>query len=278
MPQLLLMVSTVVWGATFPATKVALAQIPPFSFLFLRFLLGAVCVLGTLLAVGHRLRRERGILAMSAVATLFLFLGYAAQTVGLQYTTASNSAFITALYVVLVPLFLRRFEGRIWVPVGLAVTGLWLLVHPIGSLNVGDLWTLLCAAAFAGHIICLEAYTRRGDIVSLLAWQLVFVSLAVVPAMVREAPHAVLIAPTPELLVGLAVTGVLATGALAIQLWAQKFLPAQQVAVIFSLEPVFAAWLAWYFLGERLEPSAWMGSGLILGAVVSSGAGKTGDG
>src|SRR5437899_12742800 len=161
MPQLALLLSTLVWGATFPATKAALEEILPFSFLFLRFLLGTVLTLGIVLAAGRRLRLDRDVLRMSAIATVFLFLGYATQTVGLRYTTASNSAFITALYVVLVPLFLRRFDLRLWTALSFAVSGLWLLIRPSAEMNRGDLYTLVCAVAFALHIIAVEAYVQR---------------------------------------------------------------------------------------------------------------------
>ena len=271
MPRLALILTTLIWGATFPATKAALAQIPPFSFMFFRFLLGALLAVGVYLAVGGRLRADRELLRMSGIATIFLFLGYVAQTVGLQYTTASNSAFITVLYVIFVPIYLRRFQGRTWFPAGLALTGLWFLVHPSLEMNVGDLWTLACAAAFGAHIACLEAYSRRGEAALFFLWQMVLVTLLLGPTMLLEGPTAAQIEPTAVLLVGLGVTGGLATGAFAVQVWAQRVLPAQQVALIFSLEPAFAAWLAWYFLGEQMSAEGWLGSGLILTAVVIGG-------
>lgn len=278
MPQLALLLSTLIWGATFPATKAALEEILPFSFLFLRFLLGTVLTLAIVMAAGGRLRLDRGMLQMSAIATVFLFVGYATQTVGLRYTTASNSAFITALYVVFVPLFLGRFHVRTWASAGLAVLGLWFLVDPTVSLNLGDLLTLVCAAAFAMHICCLEAYTRRGDAVSLFGWQLVFVTIAMLPAMVIESPETIRFAPTSTLMIALIVTGVLATGAFAVQMWAQRIVPAHRVALIFSMEPAFAAWLAWYFLGEHLDQGGWLGSGLILVALLTECVGQEGEG
>lgn len=268
MPRIALLLSTLVWGATFPATKAALDHIPPFSFLFLRFLLGLVLALGVVLAAGKRVRFGRAMLRPGAIATVWLFLGYTLQTVGLQYTTASNSAFITALYVVLVPLFLRRFDGTVWLSAGFAVVGLWLLIDPTVALNLGDLMTLGCAAAFAAHIACLESYTREGDPLALFLWQMLLMTVALLPAMVVEAPEAAQFAAHPVLIVALVVTGVLATGAFAVQIWAQRHLPAQRVALIFSLEPAYAAWLAWYFLGEHLAAKGWVGSGLILAAVV----------
>jgi drug/metabolite transporter (DMT)-like permease len=271
MPRLALILTTLIWGATFPATKAALAQIPPFSFMFLRFLLGAILAVGVYLAAGGRLRADRELLRMSGIATVFLFLGYVAQTVGLQYTTASNSAFITVLYVIFVPIYLRRFQGRTWFSAGLALTGLWFLVKPSLAMNVGDLWTLACAAAFGAHIACLETYSRRGEAALFFLWQMVLVTALLAPTMLLEGPTTEQLAPSGILLVGLGVTGGLATGAFAVQVWAQRVLPAQQVALIFSLEPAFAAWLAWYFLGEQMSAEGWLGSGLILVAVIIGG-------
>ncbi|WP_447972757.1 DMT family transporter [Nitrospira sp. Kam-Ns4a] len=267
--DLVVLLSTLAWAATFPATKAVLATVPPFAFLFLRFLLGTLVVVGGLLAAGCGLRADAAMVRMSGVAAVFLVLGYGLQTLGLQHTTASNSAFITVLYVVLVPLLLRRFGVRTWLSAGLALAGLWLLVDPQVALNPGDLLTVGCAAAFAGHIICLERYCRRAAGSPFLAWQLVWTALAMgVATVVVEGPSGLRLEPTPVLLVGLTVNGVLATGAFAVQVWAQRLLLAHRIALIYSVEPAFAAWLAWYFLGEQLGPSGWVGSGLILAGVL----------
>ncbi|MBM4120734.1 MAG: DMT family transporter [Nitrospira sp.] len=271
MPRFALILTTLIWGATFPATKAALAQIPPFSFMCLRFGLGTVLAVGIFLLMGGRLRADRDILRMSGIATLFLFAGYVTQTVGLQYTTASNSAFITVLYVIFVPIFLRRFQGRTWFSAGLALVGLWFLVTPSLDMNVGDLWTLACAAAFGGHIACMESYSRRGEAALFFLWQMILVTTVLAPAMLIERPTSAQLQPSGVLLVGLAVTGGLATLAFAIQVWAQRVLPAQQVALVFSLEPAFAAWLSWYFLGEQMSAQGWIGSALILAAVIMGG-------
>ena len=268
MPRLALLLTTLIWGATFPATKAALDQIPPLSFLFLRFVLGTLIVGGWLLLARHRVRRGREVLCASGIATIFLFLGYVLQTVGLQYSSASNSAFLTALYVIFVPLILRRFEGRVMLATATATVGLWMLVKPSMSMNGGDLLTLGCALAFAGHIICLERFTRRFDASSLLLWQMGVMSLLFIPLTLWEQAPAVAFAPTAVLAIGLGVTGVLATGAFAVQMWAQRIVPAQQVALVFASEPAYAAWLSWYFLGETLDLQGWIGSGLILAAVI----------
>lgn len=274
MPRLALLLTTLIWGATFPATKAALEQIPPLSFLFLRFTFGALLVGLGLLVMVRSLSTDRAVLRAGAVATGWLFLGYVLQTVGLGYTTASNSAFITALYVVFVPLILRRFGGQSWLAAGIATVGLWCLVRPTTAVNFGDLLTLGCAVAFAAHIACLERYTRELDATSLFAWQMIAMSGLMFLAMLWEGPSAGAFAPTSVLAIGLAVTGGLATLAFAVQMWAQQLIPAQQVALVFALEPAYAAWLAWYFLGESLDVQGWIGSGLILVGVVLGSLGS----
>ena len=267
MPRLALLLTTVIWGATFPATKATLDQIPPLSFLFLRFFLGALLVGVWFAVVRRRIYRERAVLAASAVATVFLFFGYTLQTVGLRFTSASNSAFLTALYVIFVPLLLRRFHGRVSFATAIAAVGLWLLIKPSLSMNVGDLMSLGCAVAFAGHIICLERFTRKFDAPSLLAWQMAAMTLLCLATMWWEQAPTSAFTPTAVLLVGLGVTGGLATGAFAVQMWAQRTVQAQQVALIFASEPAIAAWLSWNFLGETLDLQGWAGSALILLAV-----------
>jgi drug/metabolite transporter (DMT)-like permease len=276
MPQFALLLTTFAWGATFPATKAALEQIAPLSFLFLRFSLGMIVVLAVLVLMRRRLATDVSMLRISLIATGWLFLGYVLQTVGLRFTTASNSAFITVLYVVFVPLYLRRLGLHTWVSNAIALVGLWFLVRPTASANLGDLLTLGSAAAFAAHMVCLERYTRMVDSISLFFWQLLFMALAMLGTMWLENPTPSMFEPTSVLIVGLVVTGILATGAFAVQMWAQRLLPAQQVALLFAAEPAIAAWLAWYFLGETLDAQGWFGSAMILCGVLL-GSWTTGD-
>ena len=268
MARLALLLTTFIWGATFPATKAALEQIPPLSFLGLRFLVGTLLIAVWFLTTGHRLRSEWAVLSASAVATVFLFFGYTLQTVGLSYTSASNSAFLTALYVIIVPLMLRRFDGRVLTATAIATVGLWLLVRPSASMNLGDVMTIGCAVAFAAHIVCLERYTRLFDAPSLLLWQMGAMTVLFLPMMAWEQAPAQAFTPTAALVIGLTVTGVFATGAFAVQMWAQQLIPAQQVALIFASEPAYAAWLSWYFLGETMDVQGWIGSAFILIAVL----------
>jgi drug/metabolite transporter (DMT)-like permease len=135
-------------------------------------------------------------------------------------------------------------------------------------MNLGDFLTLGCAVAFAGHIVCLERFTRQVDAPSLFVWQMVAMTVLFLPAPWWEETTRSAFSPTAVLLIGLGVTGVLATLAFAVQMWAQRLVPAQQVALLFASEPAYAAWLSWYFLGETLDSQGWIGSALILLAVM----------
>src|SRR3989475_6722911 len=174
MPQPARALTTVIWASPFPATKLALDQMLPLSFLFLRFLISSLVLVAVLILAGRPIGRTAETLRTAAIASVFLFLGYVTQTVGMRYTTASNSAFITALYVVLGPLFLRRFDFRLWTALSFALSGLWLLIRPSAEMNRGDLYTLACAAAFALHIIAVEAYVRRSEVLTFSAMHVGF--------------------------------------------------------------------------------------------------------
>ena len=106
------------------------------------------------------------------------------------------------------PIILRRFDRRVWLATGIATVGLWLLVKPSGSGNLGDVLTLGCAAAFAAHIACLERFTREVDAPSLFAWQMIAMVGLLLPALLVEQAPVQAFAPTALLLVGLGVTGV----------------------------------------------------------------------
>ncbi|HTE90276.1 MAG TPA: DMT family transporter [Terriglobales bacterium] len=276
MPQLALLLTTVIWAATFPATKVALQEVPPIAFLFLRFLVSTVTIGVVLILLKQPLRRDRRSLVLAGIASIFLILGYVTQTVGLRYTTASNSAFITALYVVFVPLFLGRFSLQLCIALGLALLGLWLLVHPSTAMSIGDVLTFACAVAFALHIISLEFFVVKTTFQSLATWQLVMVTVALIPMALVETTPLPVFALTSTVMGALAITGILATGlAFFIQVWAQRHVPAQRVALIFALEPALSAWMSWLVLGERLDATGWAGSALILAGVLIGTRSKT---
>ena len=280
--HLLLLATVLVWGATFVLIKDALNDATPLLFNLLRMTLA----FAVLLMLNHKHLRNlsRRAVISGIIVGVLLGAGYQFQTSGLARTTAAKSAFITGLVVVFVPLFTavpafrpaETHAPRWTAALGavLAFSGLLLLTTPAGtawlhlfvSIGPGDLLTLACAVAFAGHLLAL-AHTSPG----LPAPQLATLQIGVAAVVMLltlplgERPHATF---TPRLISSLVVTSVLATAAaFTIQSWAQKHLPPTHTAVILSLEPVFAWLTALIFLHEHLGRRALAGAALIIAGI-----------
>jgi drug/metabolite transporter (DMT)-like permease len=257
---------TAVWGATFVLVRDAVAQVPPFTFIAWRFLAAA------LLLAAIQPRRATGgrpgLLAAGAVAGLALFAGYGFQTVGLQYTTASNAGFITGLSVVLTPLLaalvLRQPPGR-WPVVGALVAAAGLACLSLQRLEVhrGDALVFCCAVAFAVHIVLLGRYAPRFPAYPLAVVQLATAGLC---GFAWAGVAGDLVVPSSaRVWSALAVTAVVASAAaFLIQTRAQREVSPTRIAVIFTMEPVFAGLFGFLLAGERLSGRGWLGAGLIL--------------
>jgi len=269
--DLALLAVTAIWGFTFPAVQLALRDVRPVTFVASRFGLAAM-----VLALAFRRRALHvswSALGAGAALGLCLAAGSLLQTFGLTCTTASKSAFITALYVVIVPLVaiaVQRVRLRLssLTAATLAAGGLYLITMPgAGGLNLGDMFTMGCALAFALHILIAESATPRHDPVSLTFWQVVTTAAVSGAAMVvlRQADFPV----TAWSLTALLVTAVLATAlAFGVQMWAQRETSATHAAVVFTGEPVFAALFSWLILGEVMRPAGMAGGALILGSML----------
>ena len=269
--EILLVVTTFIWGATFVIVKGALADASPFPFLAVRFTLAGLLMFWVM----ARGRLPREVLLPSLVLGILLFTGYAFQTWGLVFTTPSKSAFITGFSVILVPL-ISLFHGY---PLraanasgaGLGLLGLYFLVLPsrMGAVNRGDLLTLFGAMAFAAHIVWVGIYTRRFSFLHLAPGQILAVGIIATLA-VPFAP-AWTLHWTGRLVFAIAVTAIFATAlAFSIQVWAQQYTPPAHTALIFTLEPVFAALTSRLVTKEHLGGKALLGAALILAGMVIS--------
>lgn len=263
---LLLLGVTVVWGATFPVVKSALASASVGVFLSLRFALAFV----VLLAASYGRGRPRWD-STAILCGLLLFAGYALQTAGLKQTLPSRSAFITSLSVILVPALQWLLGGRtpgfrVWLAAILALGGLGLLLRPEAApLSLGDGLTFLCALAFAGHVLALETAVRRQH-----PWAVNTVQIGVVALL---SPVLALATPaflrwTSELVVALAVTGVVAS-ALAFAAMARVLtvLRAGETGVILAFEPVAAAVVSVLLGYEQVTASMLVGGLLVVSGV-----------
>lgn len=248
----------IIWGYTFPVIKNVLELIPPFTFLTYRFLLAS-----SVIFLIFR-KKLKGITIQTVskgfLLGLFLFIGYFGQTVGTQFTTATKTAFITGISVVLVPVFsffwIREKIGfNSIIGVALAMAGLFLM-NSNGRLlhiNKGDALVFLCAIGFALYIVAVHVYTKEYDYVQLVFIQLVTVflmSFLMSLLFEREALHFSYNLPV---LWAIAVTGIFATAfALYLQNRFQQYSSPTKIAIIFSSEPVFGALFSHLILGETI--------------------------
>jgi len=271
---------TLIWGATFVVIKNALTDVTPLFFNAVRMSVAAI----TLALVFHRElpRLTFGALRYGAIVGGLLWVGNELQTSGMRYTTASKSAFLTGLSVVLVPIFAALFwKSKIsrWSMAGvvMAFAGLYLLTIPgsgaggmnLSSVNHGDLLTLGAALVFAFHMIYME-HATRGE-----SWRQIAIVQTAVAAllMIVAVPVAekVSVVWSTRVISGVLITGFFSLAlSFSIQAWAQQFTPATHTALIFTLEPVFAWLTSFVFLGERLGGRGMVGGLLILCGVLIS--------
>lgn len=268
-PTLGLISVTAVWGSTFFLIKDLVLEMPPLDFLGVRFALA-----GLLIAIFQfgRLRKAsktdwvRGAVLGGIYSAAQLF-----QTVGLQYTDASISGFITGMYVVFTPvllavLFHQHINRRAWFAVILATAGLAFLSLQGFAFGLGETLTLIGALLYGFHIVFLGRWAHRSDPVTLGAIQLV---AAGVILGLGSLPGGVTLPSTPGTWVSLLyMTVVAGLGAVMMQTWAQSKLNATTAAVIMTTEPVFAAGFAILFGGEHLTVRLLAGGALILVAMM----------
>ena len=292
---LLMLFVVAVWGSTFVLIKGALADATPAAFNLVRMTLAFAVLAAAYRATWRGIRRWQ--LASGALVGLCLAAGYQFQTIGLVRTTPSKSAFITGLVVVLVPLFsaipglrppgARSPRWNAYLGAALAFIGILLLTAPaaagrpqsasllasaanllpdLTSINTGDLLTFGCSIGFAFHCIALSHISPRIGFRPLALLQVGFCALFMAISLpFIEHPH---IAWTPRLIIALAIAAVLATAAaFSIQSWAQSVLPSTHIALLLTMEPVFAWITSFLVMGERLGLRPATGALLILAGI-----------
>jgi drug/metabolite transporter (DMT)-like permease len=262
---LLLVFVTLIWGSTFAIIKETLETVPAPILLALRFSVAALILLWV--------RPERRTLVPGIVLGVLSFAGYATQTIGMLTTSASKAAFITGLSVILTPIvgaiWLRQgVPLRAWLAALLALVGLGLMtLNPSEGLVVGDFWVLGTALAYALYIVYLGEIAAQHKPIVLTSLQIIVVALLSWGWAV------------PELYVlkNLSLSTIsallyLALFATVLVLWlqalAQRVVPAYAAALIFALEPVFAAIFAYFLLGETLSVQGWLGGALVVLAMI----------
>lgn len=269
---------TFVWGTTFIIVQNILDKLAPMTFNAWRFLIAALVLAGWKLIFRDRkkvsLKQFVDLVMAGSVLGICLFVGYGCQTIGLLYTSASNAAFITGLSVVLVPAFsalLLRKLPPVAAVAGIifATTGLYFLTtrgHFI--MNKGDMIVLVCAAAFALHIVFTAKVTERFNSLSLTVVQLTVVALlSFIFGFATDGSRTVALNTLlqPEVGAVILFMALFATAfAFLLQTVLQKHTPATHVGVIYIMEPVFAAWTSVIFQHVSLGTAELTGCTFIL--------------
>lgn len=270
--DLSLLLVAMMWGCTFLIVQHAVRVLPPMAFNSIRFI-GAGLLLALIITVFYRDQWRMispKMLLHSCLLGLFLFIGYAFQTVGLLYTTTSNTGFITGLSVVIVPFLsyflLKHSISRFtWLSALFAAAGLYLLTFAGSEMswNLGDILVFVCAIGFALHIGYTGLYASRYPSLPLAALQMAVVGvLSFIASFLTEDVGSVSSVYSrliqPEVVLALLVSiGPTSAFAFWIQTVCQKYTSPSRVAIIYATEPVFAALTGIWFAGEVL---GWMGA------------------
>ncbi|HVE70929.1 MAG TPA: DMT family transporter [Thermoanaerobaculia bacterium] len=288
---LALLATAAAWGATFTMVKNVIAKMAPEAFIFWRFLVAAVVLLGVVFLrrrwrrgsamngtngtygtyeshSSHRSHESHASLLPGVILGLLIFGAYWTQTRGLMTISPSRSAFLTGLYVVLVPFLQGKVKRNAWIAAGLALLGTIVLVgKPQGSAAIGDALTIACALFSAFHVVYAARFTTQDTATGLAAIQVAFVALAAAPFAAFSPPVAWSASIVSVILFTAIVTTALAFAAL---MWGQAHVSATEAAVILSFEPVAAAITSIAFYGEPMTAAFLIGAALILAAMLLS--------
>lgn len=281
--NLMMLLAASIWGFAFVAQRVGMETMGPHWFNSLRFFIGVVALTPVVIWMDRAQAKSsiegpksstKSLLMGGAVAGLLLFIGATFQQVGLQYTTAGKAGFITGMYIFFVPLiglFFRMKTGLgTWLGAAIALWGLYLLsINEDFTLSKGDTLQLICAVAFAGHVLMIGYLASRMDTVKLSLVQF-FVAglLAMILALYFEQLTWGMIKSTA---VPLLFAGVMSTGiAYTLQTIAQQHAHPSHAAIILSSEGVFAVIGGFLLLNEVLPAQGLLGCGLILVGMLMS--------
>ncbi|HIY06410.1 MAG TPA: DMT family transporter [Candidatus Evtepia faecigallinarum] len=278
----LLFVAALIWGTAFVAQSVGMDHIGPFTFNAVRSLVGGVALIPVILFFNRRKSPQRRQAERANRKTLLLggvccglALGVASclQQVGIQYTTVGKAGFITALYIVIVPIlglfFHKKVGVKLWVSVVVAILGLYLLCMS-GSLRLswGDFLVLLCALCFSAHIMVIDYFSPRVDGVQMSCLQFfvagIFSAVLMLAVEGVPDPHAVAISWMPIL-----YTGVLSSGVgYTLQIIGQKGVNPTVASLVLSLESVISVLAGWVILNQSMSAREVLGCVLMFGAII----------
>ena len=282
----LLLLTAAIWGSAFVAQQTGMDYVGPFTFNAARNLLGGLTLLPLIVFFSSRKKRtlppdassENGtqpktLWAGGILCGIALFAASALQQIGIQYTTVGKAGFITALYIVLVPvcgLFLRkRVQPKVWLAVLIAVAGLYLLCMTDGSFSLqkGDLLVLACALGFTIHILVIDHFSPLVDGIKMSCIQ--FFTCSILSAVCMALFETVNVSNLLHAWIPILYAGILSSGVgYTLQIIGQKGLNPTMASLLMSLESVFSVLAGWIFLHQALSGRELSGCILMFAAIV----------
>ena len=276
-----LLLNTIIWGATFAIIKNALQDVSPMVFISLRFTFAALILLPFVLRSFKKYSKP--LILGGALLGLFYFLGFATQTIGLNYTSATKSGFITGTFVIFTPLFQLLIEKR--APTKANIAGIVLVLSGLIFLssketsffnifselgkgfNIGDFFTILCAIFFALYLVYMDIISRKFDYMPLVFIQIAVTGIGGIAAAIilsGTGIETIRFSFSSNLIFAVLYTSILATIITTIlQTKFQKVVSPTKAGIIFSLEPIFAALIAFFALSEKISNFGLIGCTLI---------------
>lgn len=279
--NVILMITALIWGSAFVAQSVGMEHVGPFTFITARYIIGGIFLIPCMIFLNkinksnvkkYEKSDRKNVIVGGILCGIALFVASSFQQIGIEYTTVGKSGFITALYIIIVPIlgmfFKKKVQGRVWISVVIALIGLYLLcINESFKISNGDLLILMCAFCFSIHILIIDKYSPIVDGVKMSCIQF-FVAgiLGVIPMYIFENPNIynLLQAYSPILYAGVMSSGV----AYTLQIIGQKYTSPVMATLIMSLESVFAALSGWIILGEVFSIKEFCGCVLVFVAII----------
>lgn len=276
--NLILLLTAAIWGFAFVAQRVGGKYIGAFTFNAVRFALGSISLIPIILFQnksnkdGIKAEELKKVIGVGVIAGFIIFLGSSFQQMGLVYTGAGKAAFITGLYIVIVPIlgiFLKQYIGiNSWLGAIIAVIGLYLLcVTDKFSISHGDFLELICAFFFAAHILLIDHFSGKVDSVKLAFFQ--FLTCSVVSLAAALLFENITLASIYQAVVPILYGGILSSGvAYTLQIVGQKNAEPSQAAIVMSMESVFGTIGGVLILGESFGIKGIIGCLLMLAGML----------
>ena len=270
----LLILTAIIWGSTFFIIKDTVETVNEYYLVFLRTFIAAISMLGFVFFKNRKALLNTQTLLKGAILGVLLAITYLSQTIGLKYTSSGHSAFITSAGVIVVPLLLFIFFKRKLRPPEtiiffVVLAGLYLLTYDSETaLNIGDLITLVTAISLAWHLILSGRFVKTSEVFALIAYQFFFAAFTSLVLYLFSQPVSFSLSANET--IALLYLGFIGTlFCYFVSVWAQQEVDTIKVALIFTLEPVFAALFAWLFASEMLTLREMAGGMIILVGIVA---------